>query len=164
MNTHITKELALWLKERGCELECTHYWESKILGYTGGDFRRAVFSKDEFTLQSEYNCYMHAVPSHYQDIPAYTYYDILVTHAQEFWGEGEVCGDCGRKLKPDTFHTKKESFSGFRCDCGFQVHPFFTNCYEHHSSELLQLLQQNKIQEAEDYIKKHSVFANKEKK
>lgn len=139
--THISLELAKWLKGRGCKIESKTWWGTvwtkpgeigwNIVDRPDGDGARA-----------------------------YSWYDLLVTHAKEFWGEEEICGDCGRTLRPAVFHRGNDAIDGFRCDCGFQAQPFFTNCYEHHTSELLQLLQQNKIQEAELYVRKYSVFAD----
>lgn len=64
----ISKELALWLKERGCEigggacllLDCNELCREEDLG----DYRIGVDA-----------------------VRTYSWYDILATHAKEFWGE-----------------------------------------------------------------------------
>lgn len=121
--THISLELAKWLKERGCEVEngmcilldCNELCRKEDLG----DYR---IGRDAMRT--------------------YSWYDILVTHAKEFWGEGEV-GMNDAVWVDDTGQMRKCSPN-----------------YENYARIILTLLQQNKIQEAEDYVRQYSVFAN----
>ena len=81
----------------------------------------------------------------------YSAYDILndicCRYAVEFFGEELICGSC---YKLD---------SECECDREDSVGVGYSN--EIYSNNILSLLQQNKIQEAEDYIWKHCKF-NKE--
>ena len=116
MNTYISKDLAAWIKERGCEVEAEMHWQSIR---KGNDYQ--IYTKG-MVEQNQNHFYG-------MGYPAYTYYDILVTHVKEFWS---APGGSYYEL--------------------WQQHPL----------QVILFLQKKKIQEAEDYIKKYSVFANVE--
>ena len=108
----ISPELAKWLKGRGCEIE------SGVC---------LLLDCNELCAQEYLGDYKIGVDA----MLAYSWYDILVTHAKEFWGEdgsaSSICNGCyGR------FHT----------------------------TEVLSLLQDGKFLEAEAYVRKYSLFAN----
>jgi len=141
MNTHISKDLALWLKERGCRVECSRVWATYTPASGGEPFDLVVGYGDDTFLWSE------SLP------PAYTFYDIIVTYAKEFWGEEKMF--CHEAYK-GVFH--RSGCQAMDCSVNATI-----KGYLFHPQWIIDLLQQNKIQEAEDYIKKHSVF-NKELK
>lgn len=71
---YISKDLASWLKESGCEVPHTHAWDN----YWRGD--------DDFELHPRLPN-GKTVPANYKECRAYSWFDILVTYAEEFWGE-----------------------------------------------------------------------------
>lgn len=144
--THISLELAKWLKERGCEVEngmcilldCNELCRKEDLG----DYR---IGRDAMRT--------------------YSWYDILVTHAKEFWGDDFwVCDECGKlSSTPSASHDAYENGDQTVCVCR-QLNdgdsPLWVTRRKYHTKGLLDLLQYGKIQEAEDYVRKYSVFAN----
>ena len=121
MNTHITKELASWLAMQGCDLPTKLYW-----------LRSKSFYEEWYVGERERR------PSDYDFdvLPAYTYYDILVTHAKEFWGVHAV----------ESHYCDEEDYA-----------------WIYHPTELLQILLFENYDLAEAYIMEHSLFANKGK-
>lgn len=133
-NTHITKELALWLKERGCEIEANAYYDDfslfvRMIKWSSASEGYFVDNSD-FTNWIEEECFLYETPNL---VPTYTYYDILVTHANEFWGEIQV--------------EKTGQSKG-----------------AYHSHMVFTMLQKGLHKMAEDYIRTHCVFANQDKK
>lgn len=85
MNTYISKELAIWLREKGCRLPT-----GKAYYGNAGTWHDALVDLDG---------YVSADPEFREAklLLAYSWYDILVTHAKEFWGEGpDKCMNWGR--------------------------------------------------------------------
>ena len=134
MKTHISQELAIWLKERGCEVESEFYYGvandgeyCKFSGQKSGDIDIPV-GKREGSVQ---HCIIAEKSEFY---PAYSWYDILVTHAKEFWGEELV----------------------YECECVGMI-----PAYEGHSHQVLIYLQNGDLKEAETYVREHSLFSKK---
>ena len=123
--THISKELAEWLKERGCKLDSQYIWNS-----IWKDQKDRLFELCSTEIVKHH-------PSLFYDegYPAYSWYDILVTHAKEFWGEKMV---------------------------NINDYGYGTAAYVDAGEALLYHLQMGETQEAEDYVKKHSLFAKQD--
>lgn len=133
--THISKELDLWLKERGCEIETKAVWIDHLhLGW---------MLKDKETASDRDNengtCWLDGAK---QILPAYSWYDILVTHAKEFWGEEfhDHSGDKGPYLS-----------------CPLNCEDF---AYQRHPTQVLRHLVTNDTEDSEDYVREHSLFSN----
>lgn len=128
---HISKELAEWIRSKGCRLRTdkAYYGNARIwhdaVVETEGYYRTGNLDFIEAKL-----------------LFRYSWYDILVTHAVSFWGEEELCHFCGWG-ECDHIQAKRITAHSFR------------------SKDLLDFLQEGKTQEAEEYVKTHSLFAKK---
>lgn len=114
-SNYISLNLAKKLHEAGCEIRADKWWwnDSQPGYHNMGETRWRLVDKE---LDKD-------------SIPAYSYYDILVTHSKEFFGEEEVSA-------PGRIYLAFET-------------------YGHNT---LDMLQQGKIMEAEEYIWKNCVF------
>jgi len=117
------------LSEGGCKIKTNHYWD-----------------KDELWQIAE--------PGDDEELcPAYDLlWDICVKHAKEFFGDDSVCSNCGLKPKVEGW-LLSNPVTCPKCRIGTAI-----NYYEKIAREVLRLLQENKIQEAEDYIWEHCKF------
>ncbi len=89
--------------------------------------------------------------------PAYSHYDILVTHAVYFFGYNPICRNCMDLGKKIDYEQCPNSIGS--CDyCGNNSISNFMEMYEYISSKILLILQQGKKEEAEKLIKKHCIF------
>ncbi len=78
-------------------------------------------------------------------------WDVCVKYAKDVFGKNLICCDCGI-----------EEIN--KCECqlsGRGAIPIESHIY--HSKEIMNFLQQNKKQDAEEYIIKHSLFFKEEK-
>ncbi len=134
--THISKELAEWLKERACSVEPTAYYY-RCRGGSNVRLKDCVWGEWKFVVgRIDWEAMIvddGINPREEQCLPAYSWYDILVTHAKEFWDEIVWYG--------------RESNVPVCEACG---------------EDLLHFLQQGKTQEAEEYVKTHSLFAKQD--
>lgn len=88
MNEYISKELALWLKERGCEVEAERF-------YCDNSCPQKL---------------IHPRPCYGGYIPAYSWFDILVTHVDDFFDENwRNTTDGGRILGLLQLNRQKEA-------------------------------------------------------
>ena len=136
MNTHISKELAVWLKRHGCEIYSPCKWvvdsktkEYKMVDDNGPREENVNYIACGFDGADESRPWLEK--GYGEMFYAYSWYDILVTHAKEFWGEKEV------NNQNNTWRVTAKKL---------------------HTENILALLQENKIQETEDYVRKHSLF------
>ncbi len=144
MNKYTSLELSKKLKENGCKLESAKYWNSTFShppGYECEDCEKFTNEKGEVKPHPMFN-----LEDEKSIVPFYPAYDILndicVKYAKEFFGynyEGKI------KLKENGCR---------RCypTIGYEI-----------PTMILYLLQQNKKQEAEDYIWEHCLFNPKNK-
>jgi len=147
MTTHISKELAEWLKERGCKISPSAHWTRWKVGILKhGGPAEPHLSNEWFIAEN---------PAWWDErlqLPAYSWYDILVVHAKEFWGEEGY------------YDIKTGKFTGMTSITQIDVNrdggKVYWNSQLEKTEHLLYLLQRNKIQEAEKYVKTHSLFAN----
>lgn len=119
----ISKELALWLKERGCEIKPDFCYVPDFGGRSS-----LVKTEDVSMFLMD------------KAIPAYSWYDILVTHAKEFWGR--------------EFHDHSED-KGPYCSCPLNCEDY---AYYRHPTQVLRHLVTNDTEEAESYVREHSLF------
>lgn len=141
--THISKEFAEWLKERGCEIESETWWGT--VWTKPGEIGWSIVKRPDG-----------------DGARAYTWYDILVTYSKEFWGEEKLCDDCGKILVPSKFMGKYGPAEGFECGCGFNVDPNEIPAWLHRPRIVLCYLLDNDTIEAEEYVKTHSLFAKQD--
>jgi len=127
-NNYLSLETCKRLKEWGCDLGGEQDWVKwNSLASMGKGWTLAV--------KSSTDAYKHVVDETY---PAYHWYDVLVTHAKEFFGED---------LK-----NKEESFAAaLSLQSRGQRFSLVANT-------LLCFLQQNKHKEAEEYLLSNVVF------
>lgn len=130
--THTSKELFKKLKEGGCELDSYNFWEK--YNYNDVETKKLIESVWLFGGSVEYllgeTIVLCDYPSHIvepkleEKIPAYDILnDLCCKYAKEMFGE-EIIMDMGTKGRSDIVHSRA----------------------------ILNLLQQNKKQEAEEYI------------
>jgi len=79
---YISKELAEWLHAHGCNIGTEYFWTNVVLGFVDMDFNRPVFDEKGFVVKHESELHTECPVA----IPAYTWFDLLVTHANRFWG------------------------------------------------------------------------------
>lgn len=117
-NLFISKELAKWLKERGCEIGCPYLYDTEGKLWEADFFHSIARSDRDYVAGN-----------------AYSWYEILVTHAKEFWGEEEYNSD-------EHYYTVYE--------------------YNYWGQSLLFQLQSGDIQGAENWVREHSLFSKQE--
>lgn len=144
----ISKDLSLWLKEMGCDVESDYLWMECENTSSIAPGRPVPHRFSEFGTRDDLNFRLNQdhirVISH---APAYSWLDILVHHAKEFWSQGQCCYYCG--CEEDRFCCPDHHSRG----CG-------TTTQDYRTQKVLAFLQQSKFQEAEDYVREHSVFNN----
>lgn len=161
---YISKELAQWLEEKGCKIwppemiwaEC--WIPDRRNGATG---MNAGFYEWKIIPRKSTRRYVGM-------FAAYSWYDILVTHAKEFWGDLWVCDECGKlSTSPLTSLEAFKAGSTTECVCR-QLNdgdsPFWITKAEHATVGILELLQNGDFQKAEAYVREHSLFAKQESK
>ena len=125
---YCSRQLCQWLQERGCTVESDKIWlYTEMMCVDVGK----KSTEDEYSLEDRSGFPKENTVG--RDTPAYSWADILIFKAREFWGEGCFEYD----------YYNDEEGSKF-CE----VHP----------QQLLSLLQQNNIKDAELYVREHSVF------
>lgn len=85
MPSYTSKELSEWLHAHGCNVGTEYFWTNVVLGFVDMDFNRPVFDEKSFVVKHESEIHTACPVA----IPAHSWYDILVTHAKEFFGEVE---------------------------------------------------------------------------
>lgn len=157
MNTYISKELAQWLKERGCKIETDMYWNTFI----ERDFTEKVRENAPFLgLKVERRHRWELGSWYHENVPAYSWYDILVTYAKEFWGEENTCPDCAQVFTEANLFRNLDFYKGWSCKCGFNVDPSMAPAYSVQAEQILAMLQDGEIAEAETYVREYSLFAS----
>jgi len=144
---YTSPELSRKLVEAGCELKGSKIYE--IITWSDGDVSQ--YLRDYGNDLSEYDTIKKI-----EIVPAYDILnDICVKYCRDFFGE--ELGDTKSKYVPmcldDILRNKSMN----------KKEDLFEKEYESYSKRILELLQQGKKQEVEDYIWKHTVF-NKENK
>lgn len=114
-NNFLSQPLCQWLKENGCEIPASYWWREENNKWSIGE-----------TVTY---------------IPAYSWLDVLVWKAKEFFGEEE--SDYIWKYNGDKIVRRNDQT--------------FKN-YQYHTQQILSLLQQGKTEEAEAYFKEHTIF------
>lgn len=155
--THISKKLAEWLKERGCEIESTAYYY-RCRGGSNVRLKDCVWEEWEFVegrIDWEAMIVDDGInPREEQCLPAYSWYDILVTYSKEFWGEEGYYDISTNKFTGMVSVTQIDTLKH-----GGKI---YWNSPAEMTEGLLYLLRQGKTQEAEGYVKKHSLFAKQD--
>ncbi len=148
-------KLSKLFAENGCELESENayikneeseavnveHWE--IVDGEWGSCQQVIFNEKDKTYNSIMGVRAYDILN-----------DICVKYAKEIFGEKLVCENCGSK-------------KGFYNDCGSNICKY-CGCsgneeeqYIYYTKRIFRLRQQNKTQEAEDYIWEHCKFNKK---
>ena len=133
MNKYTSLKLSKWLQDNGFERESEMYW-----GNTIGQ-------KDQ-TCWRLYTKEQKEIPDTAMEYyPAYDILnDLCVKYAKEIFGERMICGDC--------YNLDSE------CSCEYPENTGIGYSNDIHSHNTLSLLQQNKKNEAEEYIMEVSIL------
>lgn len=136
-------ELSKWLKWNGCELENEYAWDNYYRNY--------------YELHPRINSGKN-IPADFKEYPAYDILnDLCVKYAKRMFKNKCVCRECMDLNR--TFDYDQVSNSIGSCNnCGSNGFKNFLQLYEYLSLRIMEFLQQNKKQEAEDYIKEHCIF------
>lgn len=166
-NDFISKELALWLKERGCEIEANAYYYRWRAG-KNAPLKDCIWGEWDFVLGRNDEAPLivddGVNPEEEERCNAYSWYSILVTHAKGFWGDAhgqnEISPCCSHQRLHPIGCCDADENTCLNCRATLEV-TFVGNIgYRAHSMRLLHILLGDEIEKAEAYVREHSLFAN----
>lgn len=172
---HTSQKLSKLFAENNCKLESDYFWVKTVVnGNENYDLQKNKRQNLEMLVKSNNNPELAVFKDFY---PAYDLlWDICIKFPKEFFGEEE---------KPFSDEAEKIDFEMKTATmlsdwwCGINEEDFYRQMEPlrdeilnthlsktylvYHTQKILELLQQNKIQEAEDYIWEHCLFNPKNK-